>query len=92
MKASAFDAQPKAKSSSGTPPTAPCSITQVTSPCRPSSSRMRGTLAEMPKPRLTALPASSSCATRRAMTFWMLNSGTRKLSSGRKISPEMAGS
>ena len=35
MKASALDEQPKAKSSSGTPPTAPCSITQVTSPCRP---------------------------------------------------------
>ncbi len=67
MKASAFEAQPKAKSSSGTPPTAPCSITQVTAPCRPSSSRMRGTLAEMPKPRLTQLPPCSSCATRRAI-------------------------
>ena len=32
MMASAFEAQPKAKPSSGTPPTAPCSITQVTSP------------------------------------------------------------
>src|SRR5690606_22677856 len=92
MKASALEAQPKAKSSNGTPPTAPCSITQVTAPCRPSSRRIRGTLAEMPKPRLTALPVSNSSATRRAMTFWMLNSGTRNVSSGRKISPEMAGS
>ncbi len=31
------------------PPTAPCSITQVTAPCRPSSSRTRGTLALMPE-------------------------------------------
>ena len=51
------------------PPTAPCSITHVTLPCCPSSSRTRGTLAEMPKPMLTAQPARSSCATRRAMTL-----------------------
>ena len=57
MIASALEAQPNLKSSSGTPPTAPCSITQVTLPCWPSSSRMRGTLAEMPKPMLTAMPS-----------------------------------
>ena len=89
---SAFDAQPNWKSSSGTPPTAPCSITQVTSPCRPSSIRMRGTLAEMPKPMLTASPWRSSRATRRAMTLETSKAGTSKDDSGRKTSPEMAGS
>ena len=42
---------------------------------RPSSIRMRGTLAEMPKPILTASPSRSSCATRRAITFAMSNLG-----------------
>src|SRR3954447_12501587 len=60
MIASALAEQPNWKSSSGTPPTAPCSITQVTSPWRPSSSNTRGTWAEMPKPRFTAQPARSS--------------------------------
>ena len=92
MIASAFDAQPNLKSSSGTPPTAPCSITQVTLPCWPSSSRMRGTFAEMPKPILTAMPSRSSMATRRAITFWMFISGVRNDDSGRNTSPEMAGS
>ena len=80
--ASALEAQPNWKSSSGTPPTAPCSITQVTAPCRPSSIRMRGTLAEMPKPILTASPSRSSCATRRAITLATPNSGVSKDDSG----------
>ena len=51
MRASGFCAQPNAKPRNGTPPTAPCSITHVTSPSRPSSTRIRGTSAEMPNPR-----------------------------------------
>ena len=40
----------------GTPPTGPCSIVQVTAPCRPSSIRMRGTWAETPKPSAATSP------------------------------------
>jgi len=50
MIASALPAQAKAKPSNGTPPTAPCSITQVTSRAGLPRSARAGTLAEMPKP------------------------------------------
>ena len=90
--ASALAAQPNANPVSGTPPTAPCSMTQVTAPARPSSSRMRGTSTEMPKPRFAALPAESSMAARRAMTFSASKAAGAKLSSGRRISPLIAGS
>ena len=90
--ASALAAHPNANPNRGTPPTAPCSRTQVTAPCAPSSNRMRGTLAAMPKPMLAAIPQVSSMATRRAMTFSGPNSGTVNASSGCTASPQMEGS
>ena len=54
--------------------------------------KMRGTLADTPKPRLTAQPLVSSCATRRAMALPVPNSISEKLEIGLKTSPEMAGS
>ena len=71
--ASALSAQPNAKPVTGTPPTGPCSIVQVTWPCRPSSIRMRGTSAETPKPSAATSPTASSIAARRAITFSMPN-------------------
>jgi hypothetical protein len=90
--ASALEAQPNWKSNSGTPPIAPCSITQVTAPWRPSSIRMRGTLAEMPNPMLTASPSRNSIATRRAIALPTSNLGVSNEAIGRKISPDIAGS
>ena len=92
MKASAFEAQPKAKPISGMPPTAPCSIAQVTARGQPSSSRIRGTIEQIPNPRLAVIPSCSSIAARRATIFSTPCSARLKLDHGRMISPEIAGS
>ena len=51
-----------------------------------------GTCALMPKPRLAVMPAFSSRAARRAMTFSTPCSANLKLDQGRMIWPEIAGS
>jgi hypothetical protein len=53
---------------------------------------MRGTMAEMPKPRLAVMPARNSIAARRAITFSTPCSASAKLDHGRMIWPEIAGS
>lgn len=67
-------------------------ITKVAWPCRPSSMKMRGTLADTPKPRFTAQPLRISRATRRAMALPVPNSMRPKLDTGLNTSPEIAGS
>jgi hypothetical protein len=67
-------------------------MAQVTASGWPSSRRIRGTCAEMPKPRFAVIPARSSIAARRAITFSTPCSASAKLDQGRMICPEIAGS
>ena len=67
MIASGFMAHPKANPVRGTPPTAPCSITQETPESGLVSARARGTAAEIPNPRFTVHPFPNSRAARLAI-------------------------
>ena len=89
--ASALSAQPNAKPVTGTPPTGPCSIVQVTWPCRSSSTRMRGTSAETPKPSAATSPTASSIR-RGAITFSMPNGAASSAPRSTLTSPDKAGS
>ena len=90
--ASALSAQPNANPVTGTPPTGPCSIVQVTWPCRSSSTRMRGISAETPKPSAATSPTASSIAARRAITFSMPNGAASSAPRSTLTSPDKAGS
>src|SRR5215203_529221 len=90
--ASGFSADPNANPVAGKPPTAPCSMTHVTSSAWPSSSSTLGMAAEIPKPRLTMALTCSSAAARRAITFSRPNSTGSMSSRSRCISPDKAGS
>ena len=93
MMASALEAQPKAKSSSGTPPTAPCSITQVTVAVQAfleEDARHVGRDAEAEIDGVAGLQLLRDAAGDDLLDVELRRCG--KLASGRKISPEMAGS
>jgi hypothetical protein len=89
--ASAFEAHPKAKFNKGIPPTAALFDDPRHFAVQPFVSKILGTSAQMPNPRLTTSSSHSSSAARLAMILSTPHSMGLKSHKGRKTSPLMAG-